>query len=354
MIRDARDIDGSGSQSRLGVCIEQCPLERLECGSSRLVQRRKPDADSLVEHDIPALAAEGRRTKSSHMIDDILARDRLGAGRLDGRALRTRLVPRVIVYDDFELLSLPHAHVNRDRDLHPRLGALLRIGGKFGRAHAKHAVANGYRLTHTQVLRLALEGIGRLDRVGDASLRGPELEQVAHRDIGVRGELHLAGGIPRNAPDGHAAIVGALVAHHVVSTFTGKVALRKPTVERLGKGILGIGICLIGSDILPRPVNGIAISRRNRRDVLGRLHASFDLERRDIGFDEPVNHLDAAQVTRAQQVLPFLRKLLAVFIDKFVGQTARLGAQTAIGATSADERGCKVHRERIPRGQHRA
>ena len=115
--------------------------------------------------------------------------------------------------------------------------------------------------------------------------------------------------------------------------------MRKPTVERLGQSILGIGFDLVGGDILPCAVDGLAIDRRNRRDVLRRLHAPLDLERCDIGFDEPVDHLDTAKVTRAEQILSLVRELPAIRVHEPVGQTTGLGAQTAIRAASADERG---------------
>ena len=125
-------------------------------------------------------------------------------------------------------------HVDRNRNLHPRLGTLLRGSGELGRAHAKHAVANGDRFAYAQVLRLALEGIGCLNGIGDATLGGPELEQVAHGDVGARGKLDLAGGIPRDASDGNTAIIRTPVAHHVVTAFARQVAMREPTVKRLG------------------------------------------------------------------------------------------------------------------------
>ena len=193
MIRNTRDVDGSSSQGRFGAFLEQCLLERLECGGSRLVQSRKPDADSLVELDGPCFARKGCRTESSHVVDDVLARNRLGTSLLDDGTERACLMTGTVMHGDFERLALPHVHVNRNRNLHPRLGAFLRIGGELGRAHAKHAVANGYRFADAQILRLALECIGRLDGVGNAALRSPELEQVAHGDVSARGELHLAG-----------------------------------------------------------------------------------------------------------------------------------------------------------------
>ena len=221
----------------------------------------------------------------------------------------------------------------------------------LGAAHAEHAIALPHRAFGRKQQIAVAVGIHLGDGIGEMALVRPKLEHVARNDgaLACHGGLSVLDG--RHSSDEHAAVVRAAVAHDLVSALAFQVCSGEASGESLGKlGMLLLRASRSGPILQAASTRGIArrenavergaISAGHGIDVLRRLHATFDFERRDAGAHQVGEQIDAAQILRGQQVVARCRERLVFrHVMQCVRQAARLRAQPAIGRAPADERG---------------
>ena len=276
----------------------------------------------------------------------VLFGDGLRASRLDlGPARRAanfgKLALRRAGKGEGDLERLADAQASRALNLDARLEGVV-LEGFLRAAHAEHAVARAHAL-HA--------------RIESQSARGPSCRRRGRLPFGQHGPspsktrghrrlraLVLSGdgryAVTRfgHAADKGAAIVGALIAHDVVPTLTFKIRRGEPARERLlERAALVLRRASRRSRALLRihPIEHAAVHRHDGRHVIGRFHAALDLKRRNADSRQIGKQIDRAEVLRREQMLAWRRKRLSLgSIVQFVGQAARLRAQTSIGGAT--------------------
>ncbi len=318
---------------------------------------------------------------------EVLGRDGAGLGGLDGKALRGG-----------SDLAVGRRKLNREgpaqagHDAHGHRA----LAGRVGAGHARRGVHRGLRANdahHGARLdgargragdRLATGGV--CYNVGREELRGvahgAKLKQVArahrgaqaHRDLGAGKAAHAGAaavgtaaaldGILKHARTqdlAHdlAAVVGPLVAHHLVARGAheigvGEVAVKGALKAAVDVGLLGL-VHLAPGDLR---VDGLAIRAHDLVDVVGRLHATLDLERAHPRGDHLVHLVHQAVIlgakrARAAHAAARLGKARrgdigdvlhdALLVIDLVGQAAGLGAHAAVGRAPARHRAEHAH-----------
>ena len=191
-------------------------------------------------------------------------------------------------------------HATRHRDARLEYVVFKR---RFGAADAEHAVALPHRTVgrHANIALLVERHL--VERVGEVTLVRPELQHVARceRPLGRDGGDAVLR--RRHATHEHAAVVRAPVAHDVVAALVLQVGRGEPAGERLSQGaMLVFGgphvLAASRSALGQRAIEYGAVRLRDGEHVLGRLHATLDLERRDARFHQFGQQVDGAQVLR--------------------------------------------------------
>ena len=134
-----------------------------------------------------------------------------------------------------------------------------------------------------------------------------------------------------------AAVVGALVAHHLVARGTVLIGVRKVAVKATLELALASGVLVfIYGDPGQHIVNLMTVHVDDGIHVIGGLHAALELERCGAGVIQTANKLRRVGVARAQRALATGRgERAAVFVDQLVRQAAGLGAHAAVGRATS-------------------
>ena len=120
--------------------------------------------------------------------------------------------------------------------------------------------------------------------------------EAAHIAVGRAAAQHRAHDL--------AAVVGALVAHHLVTRGTVLVGVRKVAVKAaLELSLAGRILILRGRNIGQHVINLMTIHVDDGIHVIGGLHAALELERCGAGVIQTANKLRSVGVARAQRAL---------------------------------------------------
>lgn len=355
---------GSRARDAVGEFRLWAMLTRFNLLEAQRVERFDGLAASLVDlahrhHDLALDIA----VQALHLIDagaeaaDLLA-DNLLRQRALARALADEVgpafppMPLCIAEGDSQGLTDGGADRNRDGDAAHRSARRIRL---FRALHQPCVVdlEDAVVVTHGRgdgkgdgVARLPLLDCApfRIGQGGDSRRHAaadldPEVDLVAEAEAAA--ELHgddaAVPVVGRDAADEQATVVRAAVAHHRLARASLKVGRREVAVEDLREIVAlflrdGIALARIVR------VDGLAVGAHDGRDVLGALHATLDLERRDAGLDEVGDDIDRAEVARREQVGAGLvaEHVLPLLVDERVRQAAGLRAAAAVAAAAAD------------------
>ena len=351
------------------------------------MNRREAHADALVHLDVEGGGLEGASAHAAYVLNQILARDRLRAGRLDHETLGRRARLAVDAGQlDVERLAEPRDHAHVDGPFSLDVRARHAGGGVHGGLRANHA-DDGARLDGPR--RRSRDGLARrgvaLDIYREELRRiahGAQLKQVAradgldqaNRDLGpgkaphagapaVAAAASLEAVLERSARNdlahGLAAVVRALVAHHPVVGHAEQIGVGEVAVEGALEPPMD-RVVLLRRERLARDgrVDGLSVGPDDLIYVVGRLHAALDLERAHARADHLVDVVDGAVVLRAQGAraahaahrLGHARRghvrnrhELALLVNELIRQAARLGAQAAVGRAPARQRAHHAH-----------
>ena len=332
-----------------------------------MVQLREADSHALIHVDIKVHQGKRSLPQPIDMGTDVIFTNGLSACGLDllplggpdgqsalckalaGAAQRAR-VGGVVGQAKLYAKRLSDAQTRATLHLDARQAVVI-DERRLGAAYAEHAIALPHRALRRKQQIAVTVGIHLGDRIGEMALIRPKLKHVARND----GALTCHGSFSvlhrRHAPDEHAAIVRAAVAHDLVSALALQIRSGEASRERLSKlGVLLLRASRSGPILqaaftcgIARRENAVergAINAGHGIDVLGRLHAAFDFEGRHAGAYQIGKQIDAAQILRGQQVVARCRERLVLrHVMQCVRQAARLRAQAAIGRAPADERG---------------
>ena len=303
---------------RLRTLVIRCQnglLQRLAGGGAHLVHSGEAHAAALIECHIKARGLKGRGAHAAHMLYQIGRLDRAGLGGLDGKARgrgRKRWGVAAGERDDKRFAQTRHnGYINGTAAQHVALerGA----GGVDGALAADdaHAAALGHAAGHAALDDVTGGGIIG----GDGGQELVKLVVVAKFQ-----QVALAHGFKQlNAGDGSAAttvvgfepayvavgqaaaqhrahnlaaVVGALVTHHLVTRGTVLVGVRKVTVKAaLELALAGGFLVLIYGDPGQHIIDLMTIHIDDRVHVIGRLHAALELERCGTGVIQTANKL---------------------------------------------------------------
>ena len=271
-----------------------------------------------------------------------------------------------------------HAYADRPLARHltaERLGAAV-VGGLA--ADEARGAALGHRARHLALNRAAGTHVHRDRRreKGVGVVLGPELEQIArpdrlahaHGHRAARGAavlagvavqvaatippLDLAAGARNDLAHELAAVVGALVAHHLVTRGATQVGVGEVAVERARQaprhGLVdrrAAQLRELGTrHAREHVVDLLAIGTHDAPHVVGRLHAALDLERAHAGGHERTHVGGGAGVLGAERAgTAGCPDGEAVLVHEVVGQAARLGAEAAVGAAAAGHARHEAH-----------
>ena len=352
-------------------------LKQVAGLGAHLVNGRKPHARALVHVHVKRHGLKRARAHAAHVLHQVLARHGPRARRLHHEALRARACGALRQRSRSrqrhrERPAQPRGHGHA----HGKAAALLARGGAcrlvHGALRANHA--HGTALWHG-ARRLAADhvtGRGVRLRTGRQKLRRvvlrAHLQKVAGAHGRVQAHVHLrhrhgaeavapttpaaathlrAAKVARRHHGAHqlAAVVRALVAHHVVVRAPVQVAVREVAVERprqraAARSLVRVGHLAAGGKVVQlRPVradDGIHVVRR--------LHAALDLERAQAGSGQARQVVQRAEVLRAQRpARPGGGNHVAVAVHQLVRQAARLRAQPAVRAAPARKRAHHAH-----------
>ena len=311
----------------------------LNGSGTALVQGREAHAHAVIKLDVPVCDGVGRAAQTRHVLFDVVRRDGNAAGSLDQRALCMAVVAGLVAYGDGQRLAKTrHNAAGELLAVKTRHRTLAAVARKSGAANAEQAVAGAYRAADVELNLARTHVVCLLYLVGSAALGSPDLQQVTDLDgLGLLYEHHAVAKT-RDTTHENAAVVGALVAHHVVAALACQVSLGETAAKGLGKaGLLFLCHLEIGA-LEPGAVKRFAIGADSCGDIIGRLHAALDLEGGNTCLDELGQHVDTHEVFGAQEVLAGVGKALAVFSHQHVGKPARLRAHAAVGTAAADHR----------------
>ena len=306
------------------------------------------------------------------MLNQVCCLDGAGLGGLDGKARgggRERGVVAAGECDGKRLAQTRHnGHVHRATAQHVALerGA----GGVDGALAANHADAAsfGHAAGHAAFNDVARGGI--LGGDGGQELVKliivAQLQQVAlaHRlkqlnagDGGAAATVvgfeaaYIAVGQAAAQHRTHdlAAVVGTLVAHHLVARGAVLIGVRKVAVKAALELALAGGFLVLGhGGSGQHVVNFVTVHIDDGVHIIGRLHAALELERRGAGIIQAADELRGIGVARAQRALATGRgERATVLVDQLVGQAAGLGAHAAVGRTARHGKARKQAQARV-------
>ena len=302
-------------------------LQRLAGGSAHLVHSGEAHAAALIERHIKARCLKGRGAHAAHMLNQVCRLDGAGLGGLDGEARGGGGERGVVTAGECDSKRLAQArhdgHVNSSAAQHIALerGA-GGVNGALASNHA-HAAALGHATGHAalddvtgggiiggnggqELVKLVI--VAKLQQVafahglkqlnagdGGAATAVVGLE-AAYIAVGQTAAKHRAHNL--------AAVVGALVAHHLVARGAILVGVRKVAVKAALELALAGGILILrGRNIGKHVINLMTIHVDDGIHVIGGLHAALELERCGAGVIQTVNKLRRVGVARAQRAL---------------------------------------------------
>ena len=290
-------------------------LQCLTGGGAHLVHSGEAHAAALIERHIKARCLKGRGTHAADVLNQIGRLDGAGLGSLDGKA-RGRCRKRRVVaagerYGKRLAQTRHNGHVYGAAAQHIALecGA----GGVDGTLTANHAdaAALGHATGHATLDNIAGSGIiggnggqelvklvivAKFQQVALAH----GLKQLNAGDGGAATAVvgleaaHIAVGRAAAQHRAHdlAAVVGTLIAHHLVARGAVLIGVRKVAVEAaLELALAGGLLVLIYGDPGQHVINLMTIHVDDGIHVIGRLHAALELERRGAGVIQAANKL---------------------------------------------------------------
>ena len=318
--------------------VEQRNLERfrallvrrqnglLQCftgGGAHLVHGGEAHAAAGVERNVKARSLKGRGTHTAHMLNQVCRLDGASLGGLDGEACGGGGERGVVTAGECDGKRLAQArhdgHINSSAAQHIALerGA----GGVDGTltANHAHAAALGHAARHAalddvtgggiiggnggqELVKLVI--VAKLQQVALAH----GLKQLNAGDGGAPTAVvgleaaHIAVGRAAAQHRAHdlAAVVGALVAHHLVTRGTVLVGVRKVAVKAaLELSLTGCILILGGRNIGQHVINLMTIHVDDGVHVIRGLHAALELERCGAGVIQTANKLRSVGVARA-------------------------------------------------------
>ena len=120
--------------------------------------------------------------------------------------------------------------------------------------------------------------------------------EAAHIAVGRAAAQHRAHDL--------AAVVGTLIAHHLVARGAVLIGVRKVAVKAaLELALAGVFLVLGNGGSGQHVINLMTIHVDDGIHVIGRLHAALELERRGAGVIQTANKLRSVGVARAQRAL---------------------------------------------------
>ncbi len=351
-----RDLDLLGLVRERYMWGENRLFQGLAGGGAHLVHGREAHAAALVHLDLKAHGLKGRGAHAPHVLDKVLARDGARARRLDRKAAGLRRERGVVRAGKLNTERLAqtrrNAHVHRalTGDLALEGGARTVDGGLAanhahdapGRHGARHLALDdaagrgiGGRQTGEELVRVV--GVAKLEQVA----RAHGLAKLDARDGGTAAAIVAresarvdARGLAfeRGAHD-LAAVVGALVAHHLVARGAVLVGMGEVAVEAALELALTCGaLAGLGHAARKHVVKLATVGVDHGVDVVGCLHASLELEGVRTGGEHALEHLGGVGVARAEWAPAiFGGDISPVLVDKLVGESARLRAHAAVG-----------------------
>ena len=283
----------------------------------------KAHAAALIERHLKARGLKGRGAHAPDVLNQIGRLDRTGLGGLDGEARGGGGERGVVTAGECDSKRLAQArhdgHINSAAAQHIALerGA----GGVDGTLAANHAdaAALGHATGHATLDNIAGSGIiggnggqelvklvivAKLQQVALAH----GLKQLNAGDGGAATAVvgleaaHIAVGRAAAQHRAHdlAAVVGTLIAHHLVARGAVLIGVRKVAVKAaLELALTGGFLVLRGRNIGQHIVNLMTIHVDDGIHVIGSLHAALELERCGAGVIQTANELRSVGVTRA-------------------------------------------------------
>ena len=315
---------------RAGTLVIRCQnglLQRLAGGGAHLVHSGEAHAAALIERHIKARCLEGRGAHAAHMLNQVCRLDGTGLGGLDGEACargRKRWVVAASKRDGKRFTQTCH-----DGYIHGATAQHIALergaGGVNGTLTANHADAAALRhaagnATFDDVARGGIIGgdggqelvelivVAKLQQVALAH----GLKQLNAGDGGAATAVvglkaaHIAVGRAAAQHRAHdlAAVVGTLIAHHLVARGAVLIGVRKVAVEAaLELALAGGYLVLIYGDPGQHVINLVTIHIDDGVHVIGGLHAALELERCGAGVIQTANKLRSVGVARAQRAL---------------------------------------------------
>ena len=290
----------------------------LQCftgGGAHLVHGGEAHAAALIERHLKARCLKGRGAHAAHMLNHVRRLDGAGLGGLDGEARGGGGERGVVTAGECDSKRLAQArhdgHINSAAAQHIALerGA----GGVDGTLAANHAdaAALGHATGHATLDNIAGSGIiggnggqelvklvivAKLQQVALAH----GLKQLNAGDGGAATAVvgleaaHIAVGRAAAQHRAHdlSAVVGTLIAHHLVARGAVLIGVRKVAVKAaLELALTGGFLVLRGRNIGQHIVNLMTIHINDGVHVIGRLHAALELERRGAGVIQAANKL---------------------------------------------------------------
>ena len=302
-------------------------FQRLASGGAHLMYGGKAHAAALIEGHIKARSLKGRGTHAAHMLNQIGRLDRAGPGGLNGKARGGGGERGVVAAGERHDKRL--AQTRHDGYIHG--AAAQHVALERGAGSVDGALASDY--AHTAALGHAA-GHATLDNVAGGGVLGGDggQELVELIVVAKLQQVSLAHGLKQlNAGDGGAAttvigfepahiavgqaateyrahdlaaVVGALVAHHLVTRGAVLVGVRKVAVKAALELALAGGFLVLGNGGSGQHViNLMTIHVDDGIHVIGRLHAALELERCGAGVIQTANKLRSVGVARAQRAL---------------------------------------------------
>ena len=347
-------------------------LQRLAGSGAHLVHGGEAHAAAGVERHIKARGLKGRGSHAADVFNQIGGLDGAGLGRLDGKARGGGGKRGVVAAGERDGKRLAQAchdgHINGAAVQHVALerGA----GGVNGTLAANHAhtTALGHAAGHAALNDVARGGIlggdggqelvefvivAKLQQVALAH----GLKQLNAGDGGAATAVigletaHVAVGQAAAQHRTHdlAAVVGTLVAHHLVARGAVLIGVRKVAVKAaLELALAGGFLVLSHGGSGQHVVNLATVHVDDGVHVIGRLHTALELERCGAGIIQAADELRGIGVARAQRALATGRgERATVLVDQLVGQAAGLGAHAAVGRTTRHGKARKQAQARI-------
>ena len=290
-------------------------LQCLTGSGAHLVYGGEAHTTAGVERNIKARCLKGRGAHAAHMLNQVCRLDGAGLGGLDGEARGGGGERGVVTAGECDSKRFAQArhdgHINSSAAQHIALerGA----GGVDGTLTANHAdaAALGHAAGHATFDDVARGGIiggnggqelvelivvAKLQQValahglkqlnagdGGAATAVVGLE-AAHIAVGRAAAQHRAHNL--------AAVVGTLVAHHLVARGAVLIGMRKVAVEAAFELALAGGFLVLGNGGSGQHVVDLmTIHIDDGVHVIGRLHAALELERCGTGVIQTANEL---------------------------------------------------------------